>query len=57
MADSRSLLRPYQLLALVKELRKVEGAEPIDPEQQPLEVVDSVEVFEREHSSGSVLGG
>lgn len=56
MADSRAP-RPQQLLALVRELRKVEGAEPIDPEQQPLEVIDTVEVFEREHTSGSVLGG
>ncbi len=54
MADSRALLRPAQLLLLVKELRKAEGsAEPVDSES-PLE---AVEVFEREHGSGQILGG
>ncbi len=57
MADSRSLLRPAQLLLLVKELRKVEGgADPVDAES-PLEVMEAVEVFEREHGSGQILGG
>ncbi len=57
MADSRQLLRPAQLLALVKELRKVEGAAaPVEPEQQ-LELGDTQEVHERDHHSGSILGG
>ncbi len=57
MADSRSLLRPAQLLALVKELRKVEGgAVPIEPEHH-LEIRDAQEVHERDHHSGSILGG
>ncbi|CAN5922487.1 hypothetical protein BH11MYX3_BH11MYX3_08540 [soil metagenome] len=57
MADSRSLLRPAQLLALVKELRKVEGgAAPVEPEQQ-LELRDAQELHERSHHSGSILGG
>lgn len=57
MADSRALLRPAQLLLLVKELRKAEGsAEPVDSES-PLETLEAVEVFEREHGSGQILGG
>jgi hypothetical protein len=57
MSDSRSLLRPAQLLALVKELRKVEGgAAPVEPEQQ-IEIGDAHEVHERDHHSGSILGG
>ena len=57
MSAPRTLLERQQLLGLVRELRKVESAAAIDPEQQPLEVLDPVEVYEREHSSGSVLGG
>jgi hypothetical protein len=57
MAASRTLLERQELLGLVRELRKVETAAPIDPELQPLEVVDSIEAYEREHTSGSVLGG
>ncbi len=57
MADSRSLLRPAQLLLLVKELRKVEGsAETVEAESR-LEIVEGIEVFEREHGSGQILGG
>ncbi len=57
MAASRQLLRSAQLLALVKELRKVEGtAVRVDP-RQPAEIVDAEESHEREHHSGSILGG
>lgn len=57
MAASRQLLRPAQLLALVKELRKVEGtAARVEPEQ-PLELADAQELHERAHRSGSILGG
>ncbi len=56
MADSRALLRPAQLLALVKELRRFEEGAAVDPECA-LEVVDGQEVHEREHHSGSILGG
>ena len=65
MADSRALLRPAQLLALVKELRRFEEGAAVDPEGA-LEIVDgpgapgapgAYEVHEREHHSGSVLGG
>jgi hypothetical protein len=54
MADSRALATP-QLLQLLRELRKVEGAEVADPE--PIEVGEAHEVWEREHSSPQVLGG
>ncbi len=56
MADSRSLLRPAQLLQLVKELRRVEGAAlPVDPEHP--QIIESDQAHEREHHSGSILGG
>lgn len=56
MADSRALLRPAQLLALVKELREFEERPAVDPEA-PVEGGHPQSVSEREHSSGSLLGG
>ena len=57
MADSRQLPRPAQLLALVKELRKVEGAAVRNDREQPADGVNAPTAHEREHHSGSILGG
>lgn len=57
MLGSRALLPRRELLALVAELRKIEGAEPVEPDTEPFALVDPIETFERERSSGTGLGG
>lgn len=55
MLPSRALLPRRELLALVAELRKIEGAAPVEPDTEPFERIDATEVLEREPSSPSIL--
>ena len=55
MFPSRALLPRRELLALVAELRKIEGAEPMEPDTEPFVLVDPSETYEREPSSPSIL--
>ena len=55
MLPSRALLPRRELLALVAELRKIEGADPVEPDTEPFALVDPAETFEREPSSPSIL--
>ena len=57
MFPSRALLPRRELLALVAELRKIEGAAPVEPDTEPFVRVDESEACERERSSPSILGG
>ena len=55
MAEPRALLPRRE--ELVAQLREIEGAVPVEPDTERFERVDATESLEREHSSGSVLGG
>jgi len=57
MLPSRALLPRRELLALVAELRKIEGAAPVEPDTEPFVRVDEDEAYERERSAPSIAGG
>jgi hypothetical protein len=55
MSASRSLLPRRELLALVAQLREIEGAAPVEPDTEPFVRVDESETYEREPSSPAIL--
>jgi len=57
MAEPRALLPRRELLALVAQLREIEGAVPVEPDTERFERIDPIETCERERSSGTGLGG
>ena len=56
MAESRALLPRRELLALVAQLREIEGAVPVEPDTEPFVRIDEGEAYERERSSGTGVG-
>lgn len=51
MAEPRALLPRRELLALVAQLREIEGAAAVEPDTEPFALVEPVEAFEREKST------
>ncbi len=56
MAESRALLPRRELLALVAQLREIEGAAPVEPDTEPFVRIDEGEAYERERSAPSIAG-
>lgn len=51
MAEPRALLPRRELLALVAQLREIEGAAPVEPDTERFERVEPLETMERERST------
>lgn len=54
MQSPRALLPRRELLALVAQLREIEGAAPVEPDTEPFVRIDESETYEREASAPSI---